>query len=180
MKQKRLLLFLLSIFLIILSLSTNVHGQGSMVGAQNSLDSTALNFWLGQWNATWVDSGKTYHAVNTVTRKMNDHFIHESFEILDGPMKGFKGESFSTLDRQSGLWKQTWIDNQGAYLDFVGKQEGDVKIFERSFTNKAGENVKQRMLFRNIKKESFDWDWQSSKNGGEWKMLWQLKYTRIK
>ena len=94
---------------------------------------------------------------------MNGHFIHESFEILDGPTKGFKGESFSTLDRQSGLWKQTWIDNQGAYLDFIGNQEGDAKIFERSFTNKAGENIRQRMVFRNIKKDGFDWDWQSSK-----------------
>jgi hypothetical protein len=53
-------------------------------------------------------------------------------------------------------------------------------MFERSFTNKAGEAIRQRMRFRNISKDSFDWDWQSSKNGGEWKMLWELKYTRVK
>lgn len=148
--------------------------------AQTTMDSAAFDFWLGKWNATWIDSGKTYHATNIITKKMNGHFIHESFEIIDGPNKGYKGESYSTLDKQSGLWKQTWIDNQGAYLDFTGKQDGDVKIFERSFTNKAGDTIRQRMRFRNIKKDSFDWDWQSSKNDGEWKLLWELKYTRAK
>ena len=145
-----------------------------------SMDSAAFDFWLGKWNATWSDSAGTYHATNTITRKMDGHFIHESFEILDGPMKGFKGESFSTLDKQSGQWKQTWIDNQGAYLDFVGKEEGGIKIFERNFVNKAGDTIRQRMRFMNIKTDSFDWDWQRSKNGAEWKLLWALKYSRVK
>ena len=74
--------------------------------------------------------------------------------------------------------KQTWVDNQGAYLDFVGSQDGDVKIFERKFTNKAGDTIHQRMRFLNINKDSFDWDWQSSKDGAEWKTLWVLEYRR--
>src|SRR5215211_1316053 len=122
--EKHLFMLVTSIFLS-LSFTSKIHLPQS--DSRISMDSSAFDFWLGKWNATWVDSGKTYHARNTVTRKMNDHFIHESFEILDGPNKGYKGESFSTLDKQSGLWKQTWIDNQGAYLDFTGKEEGDVK-----------------------------------------------------
>ena len=147
---------------------------------QTSLDSSAFDFWLGKWNATWKDSAGSYHATNIITRKMNGHFIHESFEIINGPNKGYKGESYSTLDKQSGQWKQTWIDNRGAYLDFVGKEEDGIKIFERSFINKAGDTIRQRMRFMNVKKGSFDWDWQSSKNDGEWKLLWALKYTSAK
>ena len=148
--------------------------------AAGAMDSSAFDFWVGEWNATWTASGTTYHAENDVKRIMKGHFIHESFVITDGPNKGYKGESFSTLDKQNGVWKQTWIDNQGAYLDFVGKQEGDVRIFERSFTNKTGDNIRQRMRFRNITRSSFDWDWQRSKNNGDWQMLWQLRYTKKK
>lgn len=171
----------LTMAILLLSVCLSWHrSPNPRTASSATMDSTAFDFWLGDWHATWIDSGKTYHATNSVEKKMNGHFIHESFAITDGPNKGYKGESFSTLDKQSGLWKQTWIDNQGAYLDFVGKQEGDVKIFERSFTNKAGDNIRQRMRFRNIQKGSFDWDWQSSKNNGEWIMLWQLKYTKAK
>ena len=177
--MKKFSQLLVAVILITFLCFSTGKAQSSIVLSQQAvMDSTAFDFWLGEWNVTWTSADKIYHATNTITRKMNGHFIHESFEILDGPSKGFKGESFSTLDRQSGLWKQTWIDNQGAYLDFIGNQEGDAKIFERSFTNKAGENIRQRMVFRNIKKDGFDWDWQSSKNGGEWKMLWQLRYVR--
>lgn len=180
MNRLKRTLFLASGFVLLHSFITLHHLTVSTVPSSLVMDSSAFDFWLGEWNATWVDSGKTYHATNTITKKMNGHFIHESFEITDGPNKGYKGESYSTLDKHSGLWKQTWIDNQGAYLDFIGKQEGDVKIFERSFTNKAGETIRQRMRFRNIQAMSFDWDWQTSKNNGEWILLWHLKYTKKK
>lgn len=161
-----------------------IHGYGQdrsvPLTIQNVLDSAAFDFWLGTWQATWSDGSKTYHATNTITRQMNGHFIHESFEIIDGPQRGYKGESYSTLDQTTGLWKQTWVDNQGAYLDFIGRQENDAKIFERSFKNKSGETIRQRMLFKNIKPDSFDWDWQVSRNGADWKTSWFLKYQRVK
>lgn len=167
------------LILILHSFQSFGQHQGTTVKQSASLDSSAFDFWLGNWQATWSDSVKTYHATNNITRKMNGHFIHESFTIIDGPNKGYIGESYSTLDKQTGIWKQTWIDNQGAYLDFIGKQENGIKIFERSFTNKDGVPIRQRMLFRNIQADSFDWDWQVSRNGDEWRMVWQLKYKRV-
>lgn len=180
MKWNKSILLLASLSWLSLAFAADNPRYLNIDTSRTGMDSTAFDFWLGKWNATWTSSGKTFHATNHITRKMNNHFIHESFEIIDGPMKGYKGESYSTLDKPSGQWKQTWIDNQGSYLDFTGKQEGDNRIFERSFTNKAGEAVRQRMVFRNIKPDTFDWDWQSSKNGGEWQMMWQLQYTRSK
>jgi hypothetical protein len=144
------------------------------------LDSTAFDFWLGKWNATWTENGVTCHGANTITRTMNNKVIHESFRILDGANKGFTGESFSVLDKTDKQWKQTWIDSEGAYLDFTGAVDGDTKIFERSFKNVEGKNLYQRMRFYNITKDSFMWDWEKSEDGKTWNLAWQISYTRMK
>ncbi|MES2398262.1 MAG: hypothetical protein V4549_19765 [Bacteroidota bacterium] len=144
-----------------------------------TLDSTAFDFWLGKWKATWDENGKTCHGTNTITKMMNDKFIHESFDILDGSNKGFKGESFSVLDKADGKWKQTWIDTQGSYLDFTGTTDGDTKIFERTFTDIKGKTTHQRMRFYEIKKNSFMWDWENSAEGKIWDLAWRISYIRM-
>lgn len=144
------------------------------------LDSTAFNFWLGTWNATWDENGTTCHGTSEITRIMNNTFIHESFSILDGANKGFKGESFSTLDNTDGKWKQTWIDTDGSYLDFTGGIDGDTKLFERNIVNTKGIKTYQRMRFYNIKPDSFLWDWEKSEDGIKWNLSWRISYTRDK
>jgi hypothetical protein len=144
-----------------------------------AMDSTAFDFWLGKWNATWSENGVACHGTNTITKTMNNKFIHESFHILDGGSKGFTGESFSVLDKADGKWKQTWIDSDGSYLDFTGAIEGDTKMFERTFTNTKGKTLHLRMRFYNIKKDSFMWDWEKSEDGKTWSLAWQISYTRM-
>jgi hypothetical protein len=39
----------------------------------------------------------------------------------------------------------------------------------------------QRMVFENITKDAFDWNWETSKDGGaSWTLSWHLHYTRRK
>lgn len=168
------MLFLLGIF--------SFTNKTSKPMTQNTaiLDSTAFNFWLGKWDATWDENGTLCHGTNTITRKMNDFFIHENFVVLDGANKGFVGESFSILDKKDGKWKQTWIDNSGGYLEFTGAVDGDVKIFEQSFINKNGKKIYQRMRFYNIQQDSFLWDWENSTDGLVWNLSWRINYTRAK
>ena len=144
------------------------------------MDSASYDFWLGNWNGTFDENGKTCHATNHITRIMNNKYIHEDFTIIDGENKGYKGESFSVLDQSDKKWKQTWIDSQGGYLDFVGDKDGDTKIFKRNFTNPNGKIIYQRMRFYNIQKDSFTWDWESSKDGSTWQLDWRINYTRVK
>jgi hypothetical protein len=50
-----------------------------------------------------------------------------------------------------------------------------------TLTEKKGKNGKQismRMVFYNIKQDSFDWDWQSSEDGTAWKSNWLIHYRR--
>ena len=39
--------------------------------------------------------------------------------------------SVSTFDARAQQWKQTWVDNQGGYLDFTGGWQDDRMILQR-------------------------------------------------
>lgn len=173
-------IYFTGILSIILLTSFTNKTYTKMYSNTSTLDTASFDFWLGKWDATWDENGKICHGTNTITRTMNDFFIHENFVVLDGANQGFVGESFSILDKKDGKWKQTWIDNTGGYLEFTGAVDGDTKIFEQSFVNKNGKTIYQRMRFYNIQKDSFLWDWENSTDGIKWNLSWRINYTRAK
>lgn len=129
-----------------------------------------FNFWLGEWDCSWGEDGK---ATNHILRIMDDKVIQENFSNPD-----LKGMSVSAYDPERKLWCQTWVDNNGSYLDFTGKFENGKMILVRDAVVR-GEACKQRMVWCNIEANQFDWNWERSDDGGEtWRALWQIKYKR--
>ena len=49
-----------------------------------------------------------------------------------------------------GGWRQTWVDTRGSYLAFRGRPRGDVVVLEGEPTERAGQPVQMRMVFRDI------------------------------
>jgi hypothetical protein len=48
-----------------------------------------------------------------------------------------RGKSVSILDVRVGKWKQTWVDNEGGYLDFGGEsKDGQTDSFTRSHSSR--------------------------------------------
>ena len=139
-----------------------------------------FDFWIGEWNLTWNDSdGSIGTGKNTISRILNEKVILEDFEGLTGQNKGFIGKSWSVYNPQLKEWKQTWVDNQGAYLDFLADYDGDKRMFVRKFTGPNGNEVWQRMVFKDITDKAFTWDWESSTDGGDtWNLQWQINYKR--
>ena len=133
-----------------------------------------FDFWIGQWDLTWADSGK---GENIITAELDSCVIEENFTTLDG--QPFRGNSLSTFDTHLGKWKQTWVDNRGAYLDFVGEFNDGKMILSREKTEKDGKKVLQRMVWHNIAPNSLDWNWERSDDNGEtWTTLWAIHYER--
>ena len=90
----------------------------------------------------------------------------------------FQGRSLSVYHAGSGMWKQTWVDNSGGFLDFEGQFEGDRMILSRKAV-KDGKNFIQRMVFYNIAADSLDWNWERSFDEGKtWEVLWKIHYQR--
>jgi len=89
------------------------------------------------------------------------------------------GTSVSIFDTHAGKWKQTWVDNQGAYLDFVGEFKDGQMTLQRETTGKNGAKAMQRMVWKNITANEFDWSWEASQDGGKtWQVQWPIHYKR--
>lgn len=134
-----------------------------------------FDFWVGTWDLTWDKDKK---GTNTITRVLGDCVIQEHFN--GGDSMTLRGMSVSTYNPRNGKWYQTWVDNDGTYLDFVGGMQGDKMILARTAT-RDGKEFRQRMVFHDIKPDSLIWDWQRSKDEGKtWENLWTIHYRRIK
>jgi hypothetical protein len=139
----------------------------------------ALDFWVGTWKGTWPNpqTGKPDSAVNTIVRSHDGCVVHESFRA--DAKGGLIGSSFSVYDRRRGVWRQTWVDNTGAYLDFVGGSLPEGLFFSREIELPDGTKNMQRMRFFNVTTNAFDWVWERSKDGGKtWETSWAIKYVR--
>jgi len=133
-----------------------------------------FDFWLGEWALSWADSGR---GTNTISKELDGCVIRENFRAA-GP-KALVGMSVSSFDARTKQWKQTWVDNQGGYLDFVGEFAGGTMTLWRDAIDPKGNPVRQRMVFLNIERDSFDWNWQRSRDSGAtWETMWAIKYRR--
>lgn len=140
-----------------------------------------FDFWVGKWDASWDEGdGKMGKGTNTISKILDGKVLQEEFAITDGSQKGFKGTSISVYQPRLKRWKQAWADNQGGYFDFIGEFDNDNRIFKSISIQEDGSKLIQRMVFRNIEKNAFVWDWEASKDDGKsWKLLWQIHYTRV-
>ena len=144
--------------------------------AQPMADSTLFDFWVGNWSASWKNAdGTDGKGSNRITKILDDKVIFENFE----DSKGFKGTSISVYNPQKKEWHQAWADNQGGYFDFEGFVEGEKRGFKTKPKEANGKAYVSRMVFYDIKKDSFNWDWEGSTDGGKtWQLNWRINYKK--
>jgi hypothetical protein len=142
--------------------------------AADPLGADALDFWLGSWKVSWAGGG---HGTNVVRRILGDRVIEESFEGSDAD-GSLQGRSLSVIDAAIGGWRQTWVDSNGAYLDFVGVEvDGRVGFQRHAIVHGAA--VVQRMVWIDVTPEAFRWQWQRSvDDGASWQVVWEIDYQR--
>ena len=140
----------------------------------DTFDGTELDFWLGDWDARWGEVGR---GTNRLTRILGDRVIREEFS--GGGANGhLNGLSLSVFDPARHLWQQTWVDDQGGYLDLVGDVVEGWFAFRRD-APEDGPATRQRMVFRDVAPTSFRWTWEISEDrGAGWDVRWEIAYTR--
>ena len=132
----------------------------------------ALDFWLGRWSLSWSGGGT---GTNLIRRVLDERAIEETFEGRDSSGV-LLGRSLSVLDSADGLWRQTWVDSSGAYLDFVGVELDGALAFQRTAT----EGRLQRMRWLDRSPDAFTWSWERSADDGvSWEVVWAIAYRRI-
>ena len=159
-------------------------GQNSSAPAPNpcvAKQQQQLDFWVGAWDLTWPGAkpGEVQRGTNTIRRLLDGCVVEEDFS--GGDEMHLRGKSVSIFDTRAGKWKQTWVDNEGGYLDFVGEFMDGQMILGREAARPDGAKSLQRMVFKNISQDEFDWSWELSKDGGKsWQVVWPIHYQRRK
>jgi len=122
-----------------------------------------FDFWLGAWDCRW-EGGR---GSNTITAELDGMVILERFDGRPGtPLQGI---SISMFDAEDGLWRQTWMDSSGGFLDFTGGFADGVMELSRLDS--------QRMRWTEIAGDSFVWLWEKREDG-EWRTVWRIDYNR--
>jgi hypothetical protein len=161
---------LLALLCGIAALST--QAQVGCTGAE----SHQMDFWLGEWDLTYSQGGQVAHSRNRVTKTLDGCVVLEEF--TGAPGVALDGRSVSMYDRTASRWKQTWVDNNGAYLDFAGGSEAGRFVLARQ-VERDGKRIQQRMVFQDIRADRLKWLWQRSDDGGStWSTLWEIEYRR--
>ena len=135
-----------------------------------------LDFWLGEWTVTdTTPNAKNPPGTNSIRKIYGGKVILENFK-----MDTFEGQSWSVYNQQTKMWNQTWVDNSGGYIAMHSlKVNGNLAI--QTLPNKAKPNSLNRMVFTNVKPDSFTWIWEGTQDGGKtWKLSWRLQYKRTK
>ncbi len=90
---------------------------------------------------------------------------------------GFEGESITVWDSESELWRQVWVDNAGAYLEFAGAMLDGERIM--TLENNRTPGATTRMRWHDVADDSFIWTYETQPvPDAEWKTNWEIRYTR--
>jgi hypothetical protein len=176
--------FLIVLPLVLLSVSELLLGQSATQAAPDpcsAVQQKQFDFWVGEWDLTWPGQsvGEVGHGTNSIRRTLDGCVVQENFSGQDS--MHLRGISVSTFDGNAGNWKQTWVDNEGGYLDFTGEFKDGQMILQREAVRKDGIKILQRMVWKNITSNEFDWSGEASPDGGKtWQVNWPIHYKRRK
>jgi hypothetical protein len=170
-------------FLLFLSVSGVAQTSGaqeqSVSAPCEAAEHRQFDFWLGDWELSWPASmgAPAGKGINHITTAFDGCVIEEHFDGT--PDMPLRGHSDSVFNSRSGLWQQTWVDNQGSYLDFTGRWRDGKMVLEREAVTAKGQRIRQRMVWQKIAPNSLDWSWERSEDGGKtWQRLWPIHYIR--
>lgn len=132
-----------------------------------------FDFWLGEWdvyNPTGVKVGDS-----RIERIIGSCVLLENYT----GRKGYEGKSFNVYDASARRWKQFWVDNAGAVLEFSGVFRGDTLFYEASTQDFSGATTLHRLTFYSASRDSVRQIWEQSTNGGtSWSIAFDGRYVR--
>lgn len=130
-----------------------------------------FDFWIGNWV---VSANGQRAGINTVEVALNDCVLIENWTGSNGMM----GKSINRFNPRTGKWHQSWVDDTGNSIEFVGELvNGEMRFSGEGYTGN-GQKVQYRMSFTPNKDGSVRQLWQSSGDGKSWSTIFDGLYTK--
>lgn len=138
-----------------------------------------FDFWLGTWTLTW-EGGR---GTNRIRRILGGCVIEEQFTGHMGDGSVYRGRSYTVYDASDEVWRQTWVDDRGGYLEFTQPDSTEMLPQDHMVLARTKESEKGvqhfRMVWRDVRADRLTWHWQRrSSPDTTWKTLWSIRYEK--
>jgi hypothetical protein len=87
-----------------------------------------FDFWIGDWDAFDIDAPSKAVAHTHVDQILDGCVLLEDYQGLDG----HHGQSFSTYDASTKVWRQSWVTNRGESLIIEGEWQDGAMVLSGS------------------------------------------------
>ena len=131
----------------------------------------AFDFWVGDWEARTPDGVLQGH--NRIEIVLGGAAIVERWTGI----AGYTGTSLNRLDRATGTWRQTWVDDQGDVVEFVDGVAGDGRLV---FAARGADGTRRRLTFEDRGPDAFrQLSERSTDEGATWETEYDFRYRRV-
>jgi hypothetical protein len=131
----------------------------------------AFDFWVGEWEARTEDGVLQGH--NRIEIVLGGAAIIERWTGA----AGYTGTSLNRLDRHTGTWRQTWVDDQGDVVEFVDGVATDGQV---TFGARVADGSRRRLTFFDHGPDAFrQLSEASSDDGITWTVEYDFRYRRL-
>lgn len=136
-----------------------------------------FDFWVGDWET--FNPGDTLVGTNRIVILQDSCVIQENWISARG---AYTGTSYNFYDPQTGKWRQTWIDNQGASLFLSGGlEDGKMVLYSEKMKNSQGQDYLNRITWTPNPDGSVRQRWEvSSDDGQTWRGVFDGIYRHKK
>ena len=135
---------------------------------------TAFDFWLDTW-AVHSREG-VFLGRNHVEALLGGTVIQEHWEGATGG----RGTSLNACTPDPAVWRQTWVDDGGHFLDLEGGLEGNRMILRGQSSTREG-LIAERLSWTPLEDGRVLQLWEQSPYGeSTWRVAFEDFYSRIK
>lgn len=113
--------------------------------ACNTAEHRAFDFWVGEWLVSRADTGAKV-AESRIEQLYDGCAIRENWM----PTGAAGGGSLNAYDPQSRMWRQSWTDSSGAWVEFSGGVIDKAMVMNGLWRNYVapGKDALIRMTYR--------------------------------
>lgn len=166
------------IFLVIVLLWLSPQAnQSPAAPAPNSgcttVQSRQLDFWVGRWNVYPKKQPNRKVADNLIEKLYAGCAIRENWTPLAA---GGDGGSLSAYVPADGIWRQTWLDSAGSWVEFKGRWNGRSMVMEGVWPQPNHPKQRTRMTYTPLAGSEVEQAGESSDDDGR---SWQPSFDFI-